>query len=534
MQTTGATVPSATSAHDVSNTSMSTSGSDMVDLISNVPSPVPLRRTSRVHKPPSYLHSYQCNTSGHWCNLVQHSSPAPSCTLVEPKSYDEAANNPLWVEAIQTELAALYKNNTWEVVSLPPGKKAIGSRWVFKVKLKADGSLERCKARLVAKGYNQKFGIDFEETFSPVVKMGTIRMLLALAATHHWSVYQLDMNNAFLYGNLDEEVYMQMPEGIPNPNNLVCLLKKSIYGLRQASRVWNAKLVVELLSQGFVQSKNDYILFIKHNQDKICVVAVYVDDVILTGTDHEAIASLKAHLDYMFSIKDLGKLHYFLGLEIDYLDSSFLLTQRKFAKELILSSGLDVSKSVATPLLVHLKLSLLEGDLLFNPELYRFLVGKLKYLTNTRPDLSYIVQSLNQFMHAPRTSHWSSLHHTLKYVAATINQGILLNSSDNLKLQAFFDADWASCPDSRRSITGYIFFGNSPLIFKFKKQHTVFKSSSEVEYRAMDSASSEVTWVVRLLEDLGITNLKPVILHCDNQSALYIAKNPVFMREPNT
>lgn len=264
------------------------------------------------------------------------------------------------------------------------------------------------------------------------------------------------------------------------------------------------------------------------------MVAVYVDDVILTGTDHEAITSLKAHLDHMFSIKDMRKLHYFLGLEIDYLDSSFLLTQRKFAKELILSSGLDVSKSVATPLLVHLKLSLLESDLLFNPELYRFLVGKLKYLTNTRPDLSYIVQSLNQFMHAPRTSHWSSLHHTLKYVAATINQGILLNSSDNLKLQAFFDADWASCPDSRRSITGYIFFGNSPLIFKFKKQHTVFKSSSEVEYRAMDSASSEVTWVVRLLEDLGITNLKPVILHCDNQSALYIAKNPVFMREPNT
>ena len=172
-----------------------------------MPSPSLLRRSSKVHKPPSYIHFYQCNASSQWCNLVKHSSPAPSCTLVEPKSYEEAAANPLWVEAMQAELAALHKNNTWEVVPVPPGKKLIGYKWVYKVKLKVDGSLERCKGMLVAKGFNQKFGVDYEETFSPVVKMGTIRMLLALAATHHWSVYQFDVNNAFLHGNLNEEVY---------------------------------------------------------------------------------------------------------------------------------------------------------------------------------------------------------------------------------------------------------------------------------------------------------------------------------------
>nr|XP_017221138.1 PREDICTED: uncharacterized mitochondrial protein AtMg00810-like [Daucus carota subsp. sativus] len=164
-----------------------------------------------------------------------------------------------------------------------------------------------------------------------------------------------------------------------------------------------------------------------------------------------------------------------------------------------------------------------------NPELYRSLVGKLNYLTNTRPDLSYTVQSLSQYMHAPRTSHFAALHHTLRYLAATVTQGILLKAADHLKLQAFSDADWASCKDSRRSVTGYILlFGQSPVTWKSKKQSTVSKSSAEAEYRAMAAAAAEVTWAVRLLEELGVTDLKPVELLCDNQSALHIARNPVF------
>ncbi|XP_017221183.1 uncharacterized mitochondrial protein AtMg00810-like [Daucus carota subsp. sativus] len=272
--------------------------------------------------------------------------------------------------------------------------------------------------------------------------------------------------------------------------------------------MWNAKLVAELLSQGFIQSKNDYSLFVRNKDGKICIAAVYMDDVF---------------------IKDLGTVHYFLGIEIDYTNNGFILSQRKFARELLKAADCDVSKSVVTPLPVHLKLSKSDGDLIDNPEKYRSLVGKLNYLTNTRPDLAYVVQTLSQFMNEPKTTHWSSLEHTLKYVNSTLHQGFLLNSSDNLKLQAFSDADWASCPDSRRSITGYILlFGNSPVTWKSKKQPTVSKSSSEAEYRAMAAAASEVTWAVRLLEDLGVTELKPVTLHCDNQSALYIAKNLVF------
>ena len=515
--------------------------SKVIDISTNVSdniSPPPLRRSARPHKPPVYLQSYQCHTSTttpttHWCNLVTHDSsvhPSPAlCDIVEPKSYLLASTNPLWIKSMETEIQALHKNHTWDLVALPPGKKAIGSKWVFKVKLKPDGSLERCKARLVAKGFNQKYGVDYEETFSPVVKMGTIRILLALAASKQWPIYQLDVNNVFLHGDLVEEVYMRVPEGIPNPLNLVCLLRKSIYGLKQASRVWNDRLVLELINQGFEQSKNDNSLFVKKQSGRICIAAVYVDDVILTGTDSAAITSLKDHLHQLFSIKDLGRLHYFLGYEVDYVDSGIILSQRKFAKDLLSGSGLDVSKKAVSPLPLHLKLSKTEGDVLQNPEHYRSLVGKLNYLTNTRPDLSYTVQALSQFMNAPRSSHLVALHHTLRYLASTSNQGILLRATHTLKLQAFSDADWASCPDSRRSITGYVLLlGQSPVTWKSKKQPTVSKSSSEAEYRAMAAAASEVTWAVRLLADLDVTNLKPVTLHCDNQSALYIAKNPVF------
>ena len=177
----------------------------------------------------------------------------------------------------------------------------------YKVKLKSDGTLERYKAHLVAKGYNQKEGIYYMETFSPVIKMSTVRCILALAASKGWKIFQLNINNAFLHGDLVEEVFMKVPEGLPNPEQQVCLLKKSLYGLKQASRQWFAKLVSELILQGFAQSKNDYSLFIKKQDHHITLAAVYVDDIILTGTDLDSITNLKHHLHTTFSIKDLGR-----------------------------------------------------------------------------------------------------------------------------------------------------------------------------------------------------------------------------------
>ena len=504
----------------------------------------PVRQSSRSKHPPTYLTDYYCNLAthtefpiDHWCNLVDGTCLPPShftflsqqSVIAEPTSYSEAAANPIWVAAMEKELTALEHNKTWDLVPLPPGKKAIGSRWVFKVKLNADGSLERCKARLVAKGFNQKPGIDFTETFSPVVKMTTVRCLLSLAASKRWKLYQLDVNNAFLHGDLLEEVYMTVPEGVPNPYNLVCRLRKSLYGLRQASRQWFDKLTDTLLLQGYTQSRNDYSLFIyKHGTD-ITILAVYVDDIILTGSNLEHIQSVKQDLHDKFSIKDLGVLHYFLGIEVTYFTDGIVMSQNKFTKELLQGCNMDLSKRAVTPLPIHLKLHADDGDLLSDPETYRSHVGKLNFLTNTRPDLSYTVQCLSQFMQNPRTSHLQALHHTLRYISSTAGQGIKLQGPEKLTLQAFSDSDWASCPNTRRSVTGYVLLlGGSPISWKSKKQSTVSKSSSEAEYRAMAAAASEVTWVVRLLEEIGVSGLSPVTLHCDNQSALHIAKNPVF------
>lgn len=433
---------------------------------------------------------------------------------------------------MKKEIDALIANQTWILVDLPAGKRAITCKWVFKTKLKANGTLERYKARLVARGYTQQHGIDYSDTFSPVIKMATVRCIILVATSKNWPLHQLDVNNAFLHGDLHEEVYMITPQGFPNPLNQVCKLQKSLYDLKQASRQWFAKLTESLVSLAFVQSKNDYSLFIKNSTTGMVIVAVYVDDIIVTGSDQPAITALKDHLHKLFSIKDLGRLHFFLGIEVTYLKNSVALTQKKFTTELLADSGLVFSSDIKhplTPLPLNTKLLQNQGPPLPNPEYYRSLVGKLNFLTNTRPDLSYTVQTLSQFMHSPCESHLAALQHTIRYVHGSVGKGIIIHGRSQLTLTAFSDSDWAACPSTRRSVTGYLVsLGGSPITWKSKKQSTVSRSSVEAEYRAMAQASAEVTWIVRVLHELGIHNLTPVTLFCDNISAIHIAKNPVF------
>ncbi|KAL0283336.1 UNVERIFIED_CONTAM: Retrovirus-related Pol polyprotein from transposon RE2 [Sesamum angustifolium] len=247
---------------------------------------------------------YLLTTSTHMSFVALLSS------IQEPRSYLEASKDARWVDAMNEELTALDKNETWELASLPPGKKAIGCKWVFKVKLHPDGSVHRYKARLVAKGYNQVEGIDYFDSFSPVAKSVTVRVFMAVAVAKGWPLWQLDVNNAFLHGHLDEEVYMVPPEGytcaIPGR---FCRLKRSLYGLKQASRQWNIELTTKL-------------------QD-----LVYVDDIILTGNSEDEIASVKSYLHSLFTIKDLGFAKYFLGWNLhaphmvySLLSRSILLT----------------------------------------------------------------------------------------------------------------------------------------------------------------------------------------------------------------
>lgn len=448
----------------------------------------------------------------------------------EPNSFSEAAKHKVWRDAMFQELKALQENKTWSLVPLPPNKRPIGCKWVYKIKLNPDGTVERYKARLVAKGYSQVEGIDYRETFAPVAKLTTIRVLLGLAALRGWHLHQLDVNNAFLHGDLTEDVYMQLPPGFGRKGeNVICKLHKSLYGLKQASRQWFIKLSLALKSAGFHQSWSDYSLFVRNQDGKFTVLLVYVDDVILAGNSLEDITSTKKFLSSKFKLKDLGKLKYFLGIEVARSRHGIALCQRKYALEILEDTGFLASKPSRFPVDNNLALTQSEGSLLADPSQYRRLVGRMIYLTITRPDLAYAVHILSQFMDKPRQPHLDAAHRVLRYIKGTPGQGILLPSTGELELTAFCDADWAKCKDTRRSITGYcIMLGRAPVSWRAKKQTTVSRSSAEAEYRSMATTVCEITWLRNILRDLNEKQFRPTKLFCDNQAALHIASNPVF------
>ena len=275
-------------------------------------SPVPTtlipRKSTRVSKPPVYLQAYKCNavpTKYSIANYISSHKLFPSysyfcnsiSTIQEPQFYHQAVGDPNWDAAMAAEIQALELNSTWSLVPLPPNKRAVGCKWVFKIKYKSDGSVERYKARLVAKGYTQQEGLDYTETFSPVAKMVTVKLFLSLAAVQGWTLHQLDVNNAFLHGDLHEEVYLCLPPGLPNKGELVCKLNKSLYGLKQASRQWYSKFSTTLLQHGFLQSKADYSLFTKHLGDSFMALLVYVDDILIANNDPQSVADLKVLLN---------------------------------------------------------------------------------------------------------------------------------------------------------------------------------------------------------------------------------------------
>lgn len=453
-----------------------------------------------------------------------------SCLTVEPRTYNQAKHHSHWVEAMNKELEALEANNTWELTLLPKGKRSIGSKWVYKTKLNPYGTIERHKARLVATGYQQIEGEDFTQTFSPVAKLATVRVLIAVATMKNWPLSQLDVNNAFLHGFLDEEVYMTPPPGYSKAKHgEVCKLRKSLYGLKQAPRQWNKELSKFLHSQGFQQSKQDYSLYTRRQDGEFLALLVYVDDILLTGTSTSQMDAIKLALDEALTIKDLGSLHYFLGMEAYKTKSGKFLSQKKYIQDILTDSGMVDCVSSPAPLPAGLKLSIDDGDLIAEPDIYRRLVGRLLYLGLTRPDLSYSVQHLSQFMHAPRVPHLRAVLHVLKYLKGTPDYGMLYSADSVPTVTAYSDADWSACQFSSRSLSAYaVFLGSNLVSWKTKKQQTVSKSSAEAEYRSMSATASELLWLQGLLEDLQLKPSLPITMYCDNKSAEHLAHNPKF------
>jgi len=282
---------------------------------------------------------------------------------------------------MQTEIQALEKNDTWSLQRLPPGKKALGCKWVYRIKYHSDETVERFKARLVILGNHQVEGINYTETFAPVAKLVIVHSVLAVAAVKGWELHQMDVRNAFLLGDLNEEVFMKMPPGFSvSQPNMVFKLRKSLYGLKQAPRCWFAKLFAALKSYGFQQSYLDYSLFTLHQEGSQLIVLVYVNDLITASNTPSAIKRFKLYLSTCFNMKDLGVLKYFLGIEVARNSTGVFLCQRKYVLDIISEAGLLGAKPAVTPLEQNHRLSLADGELLSNPEKYRRLVGRLIYL----------------------------------------------------------------------------------------------------------------------------------------------------------
>jgi len=429
------------------------------------------------------------------------------------------------------EMAALDANATWELVGLPKDKKAIGCKWVYKVKHNADGSMSRYKARLVAKGYAQTYGRDYEETYSPVAKMTTVRAIIAMASIKGWSLHQMDVNNVFLHGDLQEEVYMEQPQGYVDQTrpNLVCKLKKALYGLKQTPKAWSDKIGQYLVTSGFQTSNANFSLYVKKIDHGIVVIVIYVDDLIITGDSDADIFDLKKLLKQKFKMKDLGELCYFLGIEVIQSPKGIWLLQKQYALNKLSKCGMTSCKPISIPLEQNVKLSADEGDLVEDTTMYRRIVGSLIYMTITRPDLSYAVRVVSQFMQTPREPHLDAVRRILRYIKHTLQCGIFYEAKSQLQVHGYMDADWAGNVSDRRSTSGFMFsFGSGVVSWSNKKQPTVALSNTKVEYRGVTIVACEVVWLQKLLSDLGQLVDVPIVIYYDNISSILLANNPTY------
>jgi hypothetical protein len=448
----------------------------------------------------------------------------------EPSSFQEASQQQVWRDAMVEEYASIMKNDVWEVVPRPEGKSVIGSKWIYKIKHVADGSVEKFKARFVAKGFSQKEGIDYDETFAPVARYTSIRAVISIAAEMGWKIHQMDVKTTFLNGIIEEEVYIEQPEGfeVQGRDSHVCRLKRALYGLKQAPRAWYSRIDNYLQGMGFTKSEADSNLYYIIVGGEPLILVLYVDDLFLTGSER-LIAECKRDLASEYEMKDLGLMHYFLGLEVWQRDGQTFLGQGKYAVEILKRFGMQDCRPMSTPMVTNWKKIDASRSEAVDPTLYRQLIGSLMYLVNTRPDICFAVNTLSQFMVESRRVHWVAAKHVLRYLRGTVEYGLSYIQGDGVKLMGFTDADWAGNTVDRKSTSGCCFSLGSGVVSWFnRKQKSVALSSAEAEYMAASLAACEAIWLRKLLMGLFGQELETTVIHCDNQSCIKLSENPVF------
>ncbi|GKB26996.1 retrovirus-related pol polyprotein from transposon TNT 1-94 [Tanacetum coccineum] len=416
-------------------------------------------------------------------------------TTNDPANFEEAVKYAKWREAMNLEIEAIKRNETWELVDLPKSAKTIGVKWVFKTKLNEMGEVDKYKARFVAKGYSQQAGIDYTEVFAPVARWDTIRMILALAASRNWLVYQLDVKSAFLHGEIEEKVYVEQPQGyvIPGAEHKVYRLKKALYGLKQAPRAWFSKIDAYFSVQGFERCSSEPTLFVKTGKNaEVLIVSLYVDDLIFTGNNVGMCEAFKMSMKQQFEMTDLGLMRYFLGVEVIQNAKGIFISQTKYVREVLERFGMNNCNSVKNPIVPGCKLTKSNEEEKVDATIYKQKVGSLMYLT--RPDIMYVEHQIWEFS--------------------------MLEKEKS-------DSDYAGDLDDRKSTSGYVFkFISGAISWSSKKQPVVSLSTTEAEFIAAVACACQSKWMMRVLERLGVNQQKCTIF-CDNNSTIKLSKNPI-------
>ncbi|GJZ17424.1 retrovirus-related pol polyprotein from transposon TNT 1-94 [Tanacetum coccineum] len=471
-------------------------------------SQAPATRTiNRERRRPGWHSDYVIESNVAYCLLTEEGDPS---TLQEALNYLDVS---FWKEAMQEEIKALHKNKTWELVPLPGGRKPIGNKRVYKIKKNNDDQVERYHARLVVKGYAQKEGIYFNKFFSHVVRMTTIRVVLAMCATYDLHLEQLDVKTAFLHGILEEEIYMLQPEGFKQKGkeNLVCRLSKSLYGLKKAPRCWYKRFNSFIRSLGYNRlHENPCAYFKRFGNNDFIILLLYVDDMLVAGPNKDRINKLKAQLAREFEMKDLGPANKILGMQIhrDRPISTSFPTNVKLSSKMSPSSEKERMKMSRVP--------------------YASAVGSLMFaMICTRPDIAHAVGVVSRYMAEPGREHWEAVKRILRYIKGTSDVALCFGESD-LIVKGYVDSDYAGDLDGSKSTTGYVFtLCGGTVSWVSKLQSVVAMSTTEAEYVAVAQASKEAVWLKMSLEEIGHEQEK-ITLFYDNQSALYLARNPAF------
>ncbi|KAK1698800.1 hypothetical protein QYE76_015497, partial [Lolium multiflorum] len=461
----------------------------------------------------------------------------------DPATYEEAMMSPdsnKWQEAMKSEMGSMYDNKVWTLVDLPDSRKAVENKWIFKRKTDADGNITVYKARLVAKGFRQIQGVDYDETFSPVAKLKSVRILLAIAAFFDYEIWQMDVKTAFLNGDIEEELYMVQPKGFVDPKNAdkVCKLQRSIYGLKQASRSWNLRFDRVIKDFGFIRTHGEACIYKKVSGSSVAFLILYVDDILLIGNDIELLSSIKGYLNKSFSMKDLGEAAYILGIKI-YRDRSrrlIGLSQSTYLDKILKKFRMDESKKGFLPMLPGKVLSKTQGPATADERErmskipYASAVGSIMYaMLCTRPDIAHAVSLTSRYQSDPGMEHWTAVKNILKYLKRTKDMFLCYGGDQELVVTSYTDASWNTDPDDSKSQSGYVFILNGAAVsWSSSKQCTVAKSSTESEYIAASEASSEAVWMKRFIVELGVvpSALDPLVIYCDNTGAIANAKEP--------